>query len=187
LIPTCRCPYCQQIFRPSAYRLHNVFAVNWPCRRRRRAEHHRQKIQTDPLYAEVVCDSRKQWRAEHAEYQKTYWQTHPDAATDLPSGCVRDTQKLAVFRVSRVWKGEVGETFEMPAVEETSACTGFWPKYLKVGSDLLVYARRFGSQYYTSICGSHKLARDANNKDAKDFEVLGPGEVPQKKNDQNSK
>jgi hypothetical protein len=28
----------------------------------------------------VVLDSRKQWRAEHADYQKTYWRTHPEAA-----------------------------------------------------------------------------------------------------------
>jgi hypothetical protein len=32
------------------------------------------------LYAQVVQDSRKQWRSEHADYQKTYWQTHPEAA-----------------------------------------------------------------------------------------------------------
>ena len=109
------------------------------------------------------------------------------AATDFPSGWVRDTKKVAVFRVTRVWKGDVGETFEMPAVEEVAACMGFWPPYLKVGSDLLVYARRIGSEYYTGICGSHKLARESSEKDAKDFEVLGPGEAPQKKKDQNSK
>jgi hypothetical protein len=28
----------------------------------------------------VVRDSRKQWQAEHAAYQKTYWQTHSVAA-----------------------------------------------------------------------------------------------------------
>jgi len=28
----------------------------------------------------VVRDSRRQWQAEHADYQKTYWQTHPEAA-----------------------------------------------------------------------------------------------------------
>jgi hypothetical protein len=50
---------------------------------------------------------------------------------DLPAGFARDTKKTVVFRVSRVWKGEVGETFEMPAVEETSACVGFWPSILK--------------------------------------------------------
>ena len=32
------------------------------------------------MYAQVVQDSRKQWRAEHADYQKTYWHTHPEAA-----------------------------------------------------------------------------------------------------------
>jgi hypothetical protein len=109
------------------------------------------------------------------------------AATDLPSGWVHDTKKVAVFRVSRVWKGDVGETFEMPAVEETAACTGFWRPYLKVGADLLVYARRIGSEYYTGICGSHKLATDARNKSAKDYKVLGSGAVPQKKKDQDSK
>jgi hypothetical protein len=32
------------------------------------------------VYAQVVLDSQKQWRAEHADYQKTYWRTHPEAA-----------------------------------------------------------------------------------------------------------
>ena len=32
------------------------------------------------MYAQVVQDSRKQWRAEHADYQKAYWRTHPEAA-----------------------------------------------------------------------------------------------------------
>ncbi|HEY4362174.1 MAG TPA: hypothetical protein VGN17_14455 [Bryobacteraceae bacterium] len=84
--------------------------------------------------------------------------------------------KIAVFRVTRVRKGDVPETFEMPAVEETSMCTGFWPDFLKVGAALLVYASRFGSlDYYTSICGFHKLA-----KDAKDLRELGPGDEPKK-------
>src|SRR5689334_24555289 len=51
---------------------------------------------------------------------------------------VRDTKKIVVFRVSRVWKGEVGQIFEMPTIEETTACFGFWPWLLKVGNDLLV-------------------------------------------------
>jgi len=32
------------------------------------------------VYAQVVLDSQKQWRDEHADYQKTYWHTHPEAA-----------------------------------------------------------------------------------------------------------
>lgn len=98
-----------------------------------------------------------------------------DSTIDHSSPLFEDTKKIAVFRVSRVWKGDVGLTFEMPAVKETSACTGFWPPYLKVGIDLLVYAKKQGSEYYTNICGLHKPARDA-----KDLVELGPGEDPQK-------
>jgi hypothetical protein len=32
------------------------------------------------VYAEVVRDSRRKWREAHPDYQKNYWQTHPDAA-----------------------------------------------------------------------------------------------------------
>jgi hypothetical protein len=80
LIPTCRCPYCQHTFQPSPYRVQQRVCSQAECQRRRRADYHRQKIRTDPLYAQVVQDSRKQWRSEHADYQKTYWQTHPEAA-----------------------------------------------------------------------------------------------------------
>jgi hypothetical protein len=86
----------------------------------------------------------------------------------------RDTNKIAVFRVSRVWKGEVGPAFEMPAFEETSACIGFWPDFLKVGADLLVYAGRFFGTYVTSVCSRTAFARNAKD----DFEQLGPGEEP---------
>jgi len=86
--------------------------------------------------------------------------------------------------VSRVWKGEVGKLFEMLAVEETSMCTGFWPEYLKVGTDLLVYAKRWeNSEYYTGICGSHKLAKKAGT----DFRMLGKGKDPQLPRAQDSK
>ena len=80
MIPTCRCPYCQHTFQPSPYRVQQRVCSQAECQRRRRADYHRQKIRTDPLYAQVVQDSRKQWRSEHADYQKTYWQTHPEAA-----------------------------------------------------------------------------------------------------------
>src|ERR1035438_2067727 len=53
--------------------------------RHRRADYHRHKIEADPVYAQVVLDSRKQWRAEHADYQKIYWRTHPEAAERKPS------------------------------------------------------------------------------------------------------
>jgi hypothetical protein len=91
------------------------------------------------------------------------------------SGFARDLNATVVFKVDRVWKGHVGHTFEMPAVEETSACIGFWPDYLKVGADLLVYATRFdGAQLMTGICGGHKLTKDAK----RDLRVLGRGQEP---------
>ena len=88
---------------------------------------------------------------------------------------VRDLKKTVVFRVSRVWKGDVGPMFEMPAVAETSMCVGFWPQYLEAGTDLLVYAsREQNAEYYTGICGGHKLAKDAR----RDFKMLGSGKIP---------
>ena len=62
--------------------------------------------------------------------------------------------------MTRVWKGEVGATFGMPAIEETSACWGFWPRLLKVGvgNDVLVYATQWPGEtddtsvFVTNIC-----------------------------------
>jgi len=96
-----------------------------------------------------------------------------------------DPKKIAIFRVSRVWKGEVGQTFEMPAVEETSMCVGFWPSLLKVGNDLLVYAKQWprSAEYYTTICTRTRLVKDAKE----DFDDLGPGETPKQTQKPDSK
>jgi hypothetical protein len=93
-------------------------------------------------------------------------------------GDTLDTGKVAVFRVTRVWKGEVGPMFEMPALEETSACWGFWPKLLKAGNDLLVFAFRIpdatgGFIFETGIC-----SRTATAKDNADIQALGLGYEP---------
>ena len=98
-----------------------------------------------------------------------------DSSKPAPPDFGHDTKKTVVFKVSRVWKGQVGPTFEMPGVTETSACWGFWPSYLKVGEDLLVYAVRFEGEYFTAICGDHKPAKYAEQ----DFKTLGPGKEPQ--------
>ena len=51
--------------------------------------------------------------------------------------------RTVVFRVSRVWKGQVGPTFEMPAIEtDGGLCTAFWKGLLVVGNELVVYASR---------------------------------------------
>ena len=82
--------------------------------------------------------------------------------------------KIAVFRVMRVWKGSVTSVFQMPAFLETSACIGFWPSFVYVGSELLVYASRLGGEYMTSICGDHLQVKDADA----DLRVLGAGSPP---------
>lgn len=86
------------------------------------------------------------------------------------------TERTVVFTVSRVWKGPVTATFEMPALVEQAACIGFSSNLLKVGEDLLVYAFRDGAKYYTDICGKHKAAKDAG----RDFKELGLGKEPQR-------
>jgi hypothetical protein len=75
-----RCCSCQQSFQPSKYRPDQTFCSRPDCQRRRRAEYHRRKIETDPVYAEVVNDSRKKWRDSHPGYQRAYRQSHEAAA-----------------------------------------------------------------------------------------------------------
>ena len=50
------------------------------CQARRRRDYRRRKRRTDPEYVEVVRDSRRKWREAHPDYQKNYWQNHPEAA-----------------------------------------------------------------------------------------------------------
>lgn len=77
--PRC-CLYCQQSFEPSRYRPDQTVCSSPPCQRKRRAEYHRHRIETDPEYAQVVRDSRHKWRQAHPDYQKQYWAAHQPAA-----------------------------------------------------------------------------------------------------------
>ena len=61
---------------------------------------------------------------------------------------------LAVFEVKRVWKGDIGPTFTMPAIQG-DACFDFpgiagqpgtARSLLKIGNELLVYASRMGGE-----------------------------------------
>ena len=83
-----------------------------------------------------------------------------------------------VFRVDRVWKGEVTETFEMLWLESDYACFGFPSGMLKVGNELLVYGSTFGSRTvqrypYLSMPCATKLAKLAT-----DIAQLGRGHKP---------
>ncbi len=93
--------------------------------------------------------------------------TGPISPGSWPAGNV-------IFAVSRVWKGNVSATFEMPAVVVGSSCLGFYSFLLKPGNLLLVYARRVAwtpkgeKGYFTDAC-----ARTQNLKDARvDLEGL---------------
>ena len=84
-----------------------------------------------------------------------------------------------VFAVDRVWNGNIPETFEMPALKESVACLGFWPAFLKIDNELLVYAYRLekpSGNYLTDIC-----SRTAVAEKTKDFAVLGAGHAPRKR------
>ena len=89
-----------------------------------------------------------------------------------PAGTVK-------FRVSRVWKGEVPNRFEMPAVQQTSDCLGFNKPLLKAGNALLVYARRVkwgpnGEQgYFTDACSPTKLLEKASEDRVVIAKILG--------------
>lgn len=66
------------------------------------------------MYAQVVLDSRKQWRAEHADYQKTYWRTHPEAAERNRQ---RQRQLDRQRRVTSLVKNNVAMDLEHSAAE----------------------------------------------------------------------
>jgi hypothetical protein len=79
----------------------------------------------------------------------------------------RDTgegYRNVVFAVGRVWKGDVPSVFEMPALPEGAACTGFWPSFLEVGKCLLVYAYRLAGSspdYLADICSRTSPAENS--------------------------
>lgn len=78
-VPPRRCVYCEKAFQPSKYRPDQKICSDADCQKRRRADYHRNKIASDPEYAQVVRDSQKKWREAHPSYQREYWRTHGDA------------------------------------------------------------------------------------------------------------
>lgn len=73
------CRYCQQVFQLSPYRPQQAVCSQASCQRQRHRDYHRSKLRSDPLYPQIVRDSRKKWRDAHPGYQKHYRQTHPQA------------------------------------------------------------------------------------------------------------
>lgn len=97
----CRCcHFCQQSFEPSRFRPDQSVCGQPACQRQRRAEYHRRKIGSDPVYAQVVADSQKKWRTAHSDYQKTYRQSRAAAVErnrQMQSG--RDAKRRAQLLV----------------------------------------------------------------------------------------
>jgi hypothetical protein len=89
--------------------------------------------------------------------------------------------RTVTFRVSRVWKGHVGTTFTMPAIEtQGGLCTAFWAGLLVPGNELVVYAsRRFMPDYkeYLPIRQKSTLFSRAT-----DISQLGQGHKPKNSN-----
>ncbi len=85
----------------------------------------------------------------------------------------------AVFRVDEQWKGNLASYVEVEWRDGSQGdCNGFWPKFLKVGNKLLVFARRGGDGIYrTRICLPVKFLASAEG----DPGELGPAE-PRRKN-----
>lgn len=79
-MPTVRCRYCQQSFQPHRFHPNQTVCGQPECQQSRRREYQRQKRATDADYRQTCRDSQKKWREAHPGYQKTYWQTHEQAA-----------------------------------------------------------------------------------------------------------
>jgi hypothetical protein len=75
-----RCPYCPRWFLASPRRPQQQVCSQPECQRRRRADSRRRQLATDPVYGQVVRESRKKWQEKHPDYQKQYWREHSEAA-----------------------------------------------------------------------------------------------------------
>ena len=88
-----------------------------------------------------------------------------------------NNNRTVTFRVSRVWKGPVGPTFEMPAIEtEGPNCLAFWKGLLVFGDELVVYASHGlspGDNEYLPLRSKTTLVSRA-----KDISQLGRGHKP---------
>jgi len=95
------CPHCHTDFVPSIFRPQQFVCSRPECQRRRRAENRRQKLETDPVYRQVVRDSQQQWWMEHPNYQKQRRQQHPEVVTANRQHQQKRDQKRRLQRLVR--------------------------------------------------------------------------------------
>jgi hypothetical protein len=71
------------------------------CQRQRRTDYHRKKLETDPLYRQVVRDSQRQWWDEHLDYQKQRRHQHPEVVAANRQQQHQRDQKRRIERLVR--------------------------------------------------------------------------------------
>ena len=113
--PRC-CPHCQRLFVPSIHRPQQVVCSQAACQRQRRAAYHRQKLETDPVYRQVVRESQRQWWDEHPGYQKQRRQRQPAV---VESNRQRQRQRDQRRRLQRLVRNNV-------AFDLRHSATGVW-------------------------------------------------------------
>ena len=74
-----RCRYCQKVFQPSKFQTRQAVCGEAECQRKRRADYHRSKLDSDPEYREGCRDSPRKWRARNPGYWKQYREKTPAA------------------------------------------------------------------------------------------------------------
>jgi hypothetical protein len=70
------CTYCHSTFTPSLFHPKQTTCMSPECQRRRKNDSHRRRITTDPDYRKTCIDSRKKWRDNHPDYQRSYRSKH---------------------------------------------------------------------------------------------------------------
>jgi hypothetical protein len=105
--------------------------------------------------------------------------THADVVFRGTISDYRDSgngYKIAVFQVSRVWKGRVGTVVEMSTYPGYSdrPCEGGSTRLVDVGSDVLVFARKVKGQDYLTNYWSGTRAVEGYPY----LRQLGPGKPP---------
>jgi hypothetical protein len=122
--PRC-CPHCQRLFVPSPYRPQQVVCSAPACQRRRRADYHHKKLETDPIYRQVVRDSQRQWWNEHPGYQKQRRQQRPEV---VAANRQRQRQRDQKRRIQHLVRNNV-------ALDLKASAAGIW-LLTPAGSDL---------------------------------------------------
>jgi hypothetical protein len=70
------CAYCHETFTPSLFHPKQTTCTSPECQRRRKNDSHRKRIITDTDYRKTCIESRKKWRDNHTDYQRSYRSKH---------------------------------------------------------------------------------------------------------------